>query len=164
MSNKIYDEEVVVTSPLDALLKKTMVNHLLIYNHCLNTLYKDPEIDFMTLKRIANSYIEEKNLAPVIGSAMFNELYYQFKKFRKNVRIRKQLTDIQYLTFTVGGFDNNNFTYKTDTKEIKLHGLEGSIQLEKPLPEMDGPSSIYVNLSYSNREDNYRLNVYKYVS
>ena len=162
MNNKVYDETVMVGEELDSQLKKTLVNHLLVYNYCLNVMYKQPDIDFQALKKLASSYVEEKQLSPVLTSAMFNELYYQFKKFRKNVRIKKQLTDIQYLTFAVGGYENNNFTYKEDTKELKIHGLNGSIEIEKPLPSLTGPGSVYVNLSYSNREDQYRLNVYKY--
>lgn len=162
MNNKVYDNEVEITGELDGSLKKVMLNHLLVYNYCLNLLYKDPEISFQNLKRLATNYIEEKQLTPVITSAMFNELYYQFKKFRKNVKIRKQLTDIQYLTFTVGGYENNNFVYNEDKQEIKLQGLEGKIQLKEPLPLLEDFNSVYVNLSYSNREDIYKLNVYKY--
>lgn len=162
MNNKVYDHPVEITEDLDTSLKKVMLNHLLVYNYCLDLLYKQPEVDFQTLKRLANAYIEEKGLSPVITSAMFNELYYQFKKFRKNVRIKKQLTDIQYLTFTVGGYENNNFIYHQDKKELSINGLEGKVQLTEPLPKLSGSGAVYVNLSYSNREDRYKLNVYKY--
>ena len=162
MTNKIYDEQIVVSGDLDKQLKKTLVNHLLVYNHCLNTLYTSPETDFQSLKRIATKYIESKALVPIISSAMFNELYYQYKKFRKNVRVRKLLTDIQYLTFTVANYNNSNFELSDDKAALKLIGMDGEVGLEKPLPEISGDKPIYVNISYSSRDNIYRLNVYSY--
>lgn len=161
MSKKVYDEQVEVAEELDVILKKTFVNHLLVYNYCLHCLYKDPEIPFHTLKKIATNYITEKNISPVIDSAVNNELYYQHKKFRKNIKILKQLTDIQYFTFTVGSYTNSIFTVSTCLTKIKIKGVDGDIVLSKPLPVLDEEvKTIYLNFSYSGNENAYRVNLY----
>lgn len=161
MSIKVYDEKVEVDESLDKVLKQTFVNHLLVYNHCLHCLYKDPEIPFHTLKKIATSHIAEKKISPVIDSAVNNELYYQHKKFRKNIKILKQLTDIQYFTFTVGSYTNSIFSVSSCLSKIQFKGIEGHIELLKPLPVLDDDvKTIYLNFSYSGNENSYRVNLY----
>lgn len=161
MSIKVYDEPVTVNQQVDLTLKRAFVNHLLVYNYCLHLLYKEPETPFHILKRYAATYIQDKKLSPIVESAMYNEIYYQFKKFRRNVKIQKHLNDIQYFTFTVGSYQNNNFTVNKEFTQIEIKGIPGIVQLEKPLPDLgEGNVLVYINLSYSNQENSYRLNIY----
>lgn len=162
MSIKIYDAPIKVTPELDGQLRKTLVNHLLIYNHCLEILYRKPETEYRHIKKLATTYVEEAGLSPVIWPAAHNELYYQYKKFRKNVRFRKLIKDTQYLTFLVAGYNNHNLQYNAQEQTLQIKELEGKILLEEPLPETDGSTPLYINISYGGLEGRYRLNVYKF--
>lgn len=161
MSKKIYDEEVKVDQDLDKSLKRAFLNSLLVYNHCLGLLYKNPELTFQALRRLATKYIEQQQLYPIITRAVYNEIYYQFKKFRKNVRVQKTLSNIQYFTFIINNYENVCFTVNESRTEINLIELPGSIMLDKPLPELTKDDvMVYVNLSFSTKDNAYRINMY----
>jgi len=68
MSKKIYDETITVDQDLDKALKRAFVNSLLIYNHCLSLLYKNPELSFHVLRRQAAKYIDETKTLPYCHS------------------------------------------------------------------------------------------------
>ena len=161
MASKIYDEKVIVDSDLDKSLKRAFLNNLLVYNHCLGLLYKNPELTFQALRRLATKYIEEQKLYPIITRAVYNEIYYQYKKFRKNVRVQKTLSNIQYFTFIINDYDNVCFTVNEDRTEINLIELPGTIKLEKPLPVLTKDDAmVYVNFSFSTKDNAYRINMY----
>lgn len=161
MTTKIYDEVVHVDESLDSLLKKAFVNNLLVYNYCLSVLYKNPEMSFQSLRKKAERYIDKENLYPIIKRALHNELYYQYKKFRLNVRSQKTLTSIQYLTFVINSYNNVCFTVNKDRTELNLIELPGTIKLNTPLPELNGETdTVYVNLSYGTKDNAYRINMY----
>lgn len=164
MSKKIYDEKVKVAPDLDKALKRAFVNNLLVYNHCLGLLYKNPELTFPALRRLASTYIDQQKLYPIITRAVYNEIYYQYKKFRRNVRVQKTLTNIQYFTFIINDYDNVCFTVNKDRTEINLIELPGAIMLDTPLPELTkNDVMVYVNLSFSTKDNEYRLNMYSSV-
>lgn len=161
MSRKIYDEEVEVDQDLDKNLKRAFVNSLLVYNHCLSLLYKNPELTFNTLRKKAVRYVEEQKLYPIITRAMYNEVYYQYKKFRRNVRVQKTLSNIQYFTFIINDYENVCFTVNKERTEINLIELPGAIKLKVPLPELtEDDKMIYVNLSFSTKDNAYRMSMF----
>jgi len=161
MSKKIYDETITVDQDLDKALKRAFVNSLLIYNHCLSLLYKNPELSFHVLRRQAAKYIDEQKLYPIVTRAVYNEIYYQYKKFRKNVRVQKTLSSIQYFTFIINDYENVCFTVNEDRTEINIIELPGTIKLNKALPELtEEDKMVYVNLSFSTKDNAYRMNLY----
>ncbi len=161
MNRKIYDEQVTVDQDLDAALKRAFVNNLLVYNHCLGLLYKNPDQSFPTLRKQATKYIDDQKLYPIVTRAVYNEIYYQYKKFRKNVRVQKTLSGIQYFTFIISDYENVCFTVNSDRTQINLIELPGIITAEKPLPELDEDCKmVYVNLSFSAKDNAYRINMY----
>ena len=159
-TNLLYSEYVKVTEDLDIALKKCFVNHLVIYNYGLNLLYHGPEMTFNNLKRSAITYIRQKNISPVLDLAIYNELYYQFKKFKRNIRVQKLVTAIQYFTFLLKGYQCKCLEISEDRSTITFIGLPGVMQLTTPLPELNEEDIIYLNLSYSNQEDRYKLSSY----
>lgn len=160
MTNKLYDSEVFVSDESKKILKRVFVNHLLIYNHSLGLLYKSPELRFEVLSKKVVDYIHERTIEPVLRTAVHNEIYYQYKKFRKNVRVQKQLTDLQYFTFTVGSYNNSSFTVNEERNIITLTGTGIELELEHTLPEEDGSRMLYFNISYSSMKDKFMLSVY----
>lgn len=160
MDNKIYSEYVEVSPELDKQLKKSLINHLVIYNYSLSQLHTNPEITFKNLMKSVHTYIDIRKMSPVILLALMNEIYYQFKKFKRNIRMQKLVTDIQYFTF-IGKIPNcNNLKIDLDKNTIKIDEFSGEISLTKPLPEVDKDLNVYYNISYSNTEDRYKLTIY----
>lgn len=161
MRNNLYNEDVEITPDLDVILKRCFVNHLLVYNQALSFLHKNDELTFKDLKKQIVKYIAEKKLAPVIEIALFNEIYYQYKKFKRNVKIQKLITDIQYFTFLCKGYTGRSLIVSDDRMKITFEGFAGEIQLKKELPVMAADDPVYVNLSFSNIENKYRMSIYK---
>ena len=161
MIKNIYNEYVVVTSDLDVTLKKCFMNHLVIYNHSLGILYNNSEMNFKSLMKSVSSYITEKSITPILQLPLMSELYYQYKKFKRNIRIQKLVTDIQYFTFLCNGYECKNLLFNKEKDRIQIQGFTGQIELSKPLPSISTDQAIYLNLSYSNIEDKYKLSVYK---
>ena len=159
--NNIYQADVAVQGTLDQYLRKCFLNHLIIYNHSLDILVKNPDIKFKDLKLKCYEFIEQKNIKEFIGSPLFNEVYYQYKKFKeKNIKSAKTLTGIHYITFLVNGYNNKCFS--KDGNKLLIHGVDGYIELEKDLPQIpDDKRMLYFNLSYSNQESKYELSVFK---
>lgn len=159
--NNIYQSDVIVEYKLDEYLRKCFLNHLVIYNHSLDILTKDPNIKFRDLKAKCYEFIGKKQIKEFISNPLFNELYYQYKKFtKKNIRTSKKLTGIHYVTFLVNGY--NNKCFKKDGNKLIIHGTEGWIELIKDLPVIsDDKSIMYFNLSYSDQKSNYQLSVFQ---
>ena len=159
-NNNLYKGEINVSTELDEFLRSCFLNHLVIYNYFLEVLNKNPEFSYKVLKEKCFEYIVEKNITQYLGSPLFNELYYLFKKFKKNNKSAKALTDIHYITFFVTGYNNKNFS--KDGNLIILKDAPGAITLLEELPEIDYTKGmIYFNISYSNNESKYRLSIYQ---
>lgn len=161
MTKNIYNEYVEVTSDLDIILKKCFMNHLVIYNHSLGLLYNNSELNFKSLMKSVSNYITDKSINPILQLPLMSELYYQYKKFKRNIRIQKLVTDIQYFTFLCNGYECKNLLFNKEKDRIQIQGFIGEIKLPKPLPSIPFEQSIYLNLSYSNIEDKYKLSVYR---
>lgn len=161
MRNNLYNEDVEITPDLDVVLKKCFVNHLLVYNQALSFLHKDEEMTFKNLKKEIIKYIAERKLSPIIEIALFNEIYYQYKKFKRNVKIQKLITDIQYFTFLCKGYSTRTLIVSDDRMSVKFDGFAGEIKLKKPLPVIGADDPLYVNLSFSNIENKYMISIYR---
>lgn len=161
MSKNIYNEYVIVTKDLDVSLKKCLMTHLVIYNFSLTLLYDNPEMTFKTLMKLITGYIEEKKIVSILELPLMNELYYQYKKFKKNIKIQKLVTDIQYFTFISKGYLCKNLVVSEDRQTIFINGFNGHIELDIPLPEINQNETVYINLSYSTNTDKYKISVYK---
>lgn len=159
MSKKIYETSVNISDEDKKVLKKVLLNHLLVYNYSLGLLYNNSEERFEKVSKLSSDFITEKDLL-VLKTAVHNELYYQFKKFKRNVKVQKNITDIQYVTFTVNSYENTSFTVAEDKMSITLTGPETVLNLEKELPDVDGLNMLYFNISYSSIEDRFILNIY----
>ena len=160
-TNKIiYDNYVQVDESLDKYLKKCFVNHLVVYNYCLRLLYEDPELSFRNMKKLATQYLNDKQITQVLDTALFNELYYQQKKFKFNIRVQKLITDIQYFTFLVKDYQCKNFSVSEDRKSLRFNDTNGVMTMDKELPQLPSDTLVYLNISYSNVEDKYKLNIY----
>lgn len=159
--NNLYQADVAVEERLDQYLRKCFLNHLIIYNHSLDILIKNPGIKFKDLKLKCYEFIEQKQITEFMGSPLFNELYYQYKKFtEKNIKAAKTLTGIHYITFLVNGYNNKCFS--KEGNKLVIHGVDGYIELEEDLPELpDDKKMLYFNLSYSNQESKYQLSVFQ---
>lgn len=157
----IYLSDIKITPDLDTYLKKCFLNHLVIYNYSLELLIKSPNIKLRDLKFKCHEFIKNKGIVEVISNPLFNELYYQYKKFKKkNIRTNKTLSGIQYITFLVSGYSNNCFVVKGNT--ILLNGIDGHIEVEKDLPELTKEdTALYFNISYSAQESKYQLSIFQ---
>jgi len=160
MSKNIYNEYVIVTDDLNKTLKKCFMNHLVVYNYSLGILYENPETVFNSLIKTVTRYIKDKKIEPIIFQPLTNEIYYQYKKFKRNIRVQKLITDIQYFTFLSNGNKCKNLLINNEEMYISINNFEGKILLDKPLPEILENSITYINLSYSNMEDRYKLSIY----
>lgn len=161
MKNNLYNEFVEITPDLDAVLKKCFVNHLLVYNQALSFLHDNEELTFKNLKKMIVKYIAERKLSPIIEIALFNEIYYQYKKFKRNVKIQKLITDIQYFTFLCKGYSTRSLIISDDRTTVKFDGFPGQIELKKELPTINEDEALYVNLSFSNIENKYMISIYR---
>ncbi len=159
--HNLYIADVTVDQKLDGYLRKCFLNHLVIYNHSLEILINDPGIKFKDLKLKCYEFIEQKNITEFMGSPLFNELYYQYKKFtEKNIKAAKTLTGIHYITFLVNGYNNKCFS--KEGNKLIINGTDGFIELDQDLPELpDDKKMLYFNLSYSNQESKYQLSVFQ---
>ena len=162
MSNKIYESIGSISdSNVDAKFKKCFTNHLVIYNESLEILQNSPEINFKSLTSKVYSYIRNNNITPYIKSALLNELYYQHKKFKRNIKIKKLLTDIQYLTFVSKDYTCKSIKFDLVNNCLVIPSVECDISLEDKLPELNSNELIYINISYSNINDKYKVTIYK---
>ena len=160
MTNKIYDGELFVEEEDKKVLKRIFVNHLLIYNYSLGLLYDNPELRFEVLSRKVVDHIKQENVSPILRAAVHNEIYYQYKKFRRNVKVQKQLTDLQYFTFTVTSYNNTSFTMNKELDKINILGVDLEMELESQLPELGSIKMLYFNISYSSMIDKFMLSVH----
>ena len=162
MSKNIYVEYVEVTDDLSAILKKCFINHLVLYNYALTIRYENEDITFKNLKKKVVQHAKEANISPIIDSALYNDIYYLCRKFRRNIKIQKLVTDIQYFTFLCKGYSssNNKFTIQPNRREIVFDQFPGKITLPSELPYVREDELLYLNLSYSGVEQRYMLSIH----
>lgn len=161
MRNNIYNHDVDISPDLDTILKKCFVNHLLVYNQALTFLHRDGELTFKSLKKEIVKYIAERKLSLIIEIALYNEIYYQYKKFKRNVKIQKLITDIQYFTFLCKGYTARSLIVSDDRMSVKFEGFPGEITLKEQLPVIAEEEMVYLNLSFSNIENKYMISIYR---
>lgn len=159
MSSNVYDEYVEVPESLSEVLLRTFVNHLNVYNYSLSILHKNNEISFKDLRKLIKSYLEINQVKPVLAIALFNELFYQYKKFKKFSRAQKRVSDIQYFTFLVTNDKAKEIVISQDRLSITFVTAGESITLPKPLPPI-GNVPVYLNISYSNNEERYKVSLH----
>ena len=116
---------------------------------------------FKNLKKEITKYIAERKLTPIIEIALLNEIYYQYKKFKRNVKIQKLITDIQYFTFLCKGYTTRSLIVSEDQTTVTFDGFPGEIKLKKALPDITNEDTLYVNLSFSNIENKYKISIYR---
>ncbi len=161
MKNKVYSRYMAVPDELDKKLKKVFMNHLVVYNYCLSALCDNPMMTFKDLKKHATQYVEAKQISPVFDLALYNELYYQYNKFKSNIRVQKLVTDIQYFTFLLKGYECKNVHISSDRARIEFSDVDGGVDLDEPLPELSSQDLTYLNISYSNQENRYKLSLHQ---
>lgn len=147
---------------LNEYLRKCFLNHLVIYNYSLEILINNPDIRFKDLKLKCYEFIRKKNIKEFIRSPLFNEIYYQYKKFKeRNIKSYKALTGIHYITFLVNSY--NNKCFRKEGNKLIINGTDGYIELNEDLPELTNEDKmIYFNLSYSNKESKYQLSIFNF--
>lgn len=162
MSKNIYVEYIEVTDDLDAILKKCFINHLVLYNYALSVRYDNEDITFKNLKKKVMQHAKESNIRPIMDAALYNDIYYLCRKFSKNIKIQKLVTDIQYFTFLCKGYGsgNNKFTISDNRREIVFDLFPGKIVLPTELPYVRDDELLYFNLSYSGVEQRYMLSIH----
>lgn len=163
MKNNIFNSELIVSDELDAKLKKCFIKHLVIYNYSIELMYKYPSITFKQLKSLIQKYIIDNEIVDYIGNPLYNEIYYQFKKFNKNIKSQKLVSDIHYFTFLVNGYNNKSFTIEkvNNITILTIKDFDGYITLNKELPKEYENSLLYFNISYSSFENKYLLSVFE---
>lgn len=158
--SKIYDEYVHVSKDMDETLKRCLVNHMLVYNYSLQKLYDNPEVTFKSVLKDTINHTNFKGIAPIIHIALMNELYYQYKKFKRNIRVQKLITDLHYFTFISIGYASKNLEVNADRTVVKIKDVPGELICDEPLPRIEDDTLIYFNISYSNAEDRYKVSIH----
>ena len=160
MPEKIYDEQIVPDEAGAKALKSYMNTHLVYLNEALDTLKAQPHLSLRDLKTIVREKIWKDNPEYVLTDVVYNELYYMYKKFVRRCKRVKLLTDIQYMTFIVQGLNGKGVCYTPGSFRLRLPGRSGTVTLLKPLPQWQEGSMLFLNLSYSGLEDQFRLSVF----
>lgn len=161
-SLKIYNEVATPKEGLDAILKKCLLTHLSIYNYSLEILKQQPGIPYASLREKVFQHIEANQILNLHIQAVQNELYYQYKKFKRGGCSQKLLSSIQYFTFLVKGFHNGLIQLDPTRTQLSFAGHQGYLELAKPLPLLETPDQpLYLNLSYSAMENQFVLSVFE---
>lgn len=152
----VYEAAVEVDNEFDINIKNCFVQHLTLYNFALGLSFDNPEIGFKEKKKLVIEYIEKNGIKDIAKEALFNELYYQHKKFNGNNRGQKRLIDIQYLTFLDTGYYVNH-----ENKTMTIRGIQGKINIIVPLDKnIISMTGKYVNFSYSSNTNKYMLKIF----
>ncbi|EKD89663.1 MAG: hypothetical protein ACD_33C00014G0005 [uncultured bacterium] len=154
----IYENEVIVDETFNKNIKECFINHLNIYNHALEISFNNPAMGFKEKRKLVNDYINNKNFNNIVIEAVYMELYYQHKKFIKNIKSQKLLTSIQYLTFI-----NKGLIFDFINNTVKIKNIDGIIKLEKPITKEMLEGDRYINFSYSGSDNKYLLKIVKTV-
>lgn len=162
MKGKIWEGKVTASEEEIKIVKRILINHVLLYNYNLRLYNKDPYQRLESITSKTFKYAKVKCISPIIEPAIHNELYYQYKKLRKNVKLQKQFTDVQYITLVSRELDNTMFSLNKEGTEFVIKSNDLVFHLEEPAI-IDNPekSLLYFNLSYSPSEESFRLNIHK---
>lgn len=159
LNSNIYSETVTVDPGLSETLKRCFINHIVICNYALELMAKDTELSCKALQKEVAAYVEENNISPVLKKPLYNEVYYQHKKYRNNITTPKRVTNVQYFTYITNGISEKEIAFDNVNNRLNITECEGFIYLEKPLPPLQEGVDIYVNLSYSAQKDSFRLTI-----
>lgn len=173
-SPKIYNRALEIDEVSKNQIKEVLINHLVLYNWSLDwmrkemsrtnyglsrSMFAEPRVSFDRLKKKVIEYANQARLLH-IEFALTNELYYLHKKFRKNTRSRKEISDIQYLTFTVSKNRMSGLRLSEDRLTMSIDDTDISFTLNEPFPEITDQGFLYVNISYSNIGDSFNLSIH----
>lgn len=159
MGLKLYDEYVEVNGELRDYLKDVMSNHVHIYNLGLNLLKNNPNLTFDQLKKQVRELIAEGSYQVYIEPILFNEMYYLFKRFKKNEATKKKVSGVGYLSFHTTRYTNELFVHNSFVDEFTMRNKEGCIKLPKALPKLQH-GKVYLNLSYGGDTEKFKLSVF----
>lgn len=65
------------------------------------------------------------------------------------------------MTFITKGYKCKDIKMSEDKKKLSIRKLDGYILLEKELPIVSEKTIMYMNISYSNIEDKYKLSIFE---
>ena len=154
----VYTSDLLCEDQFFEDLKLVMYNHLLIYNHILD-LTRSNSIDLSShaeqLKKV-KEFINTFEVKKYVASALWNELYYMKRKFLKDRKNEKQLTDIQYLTFRRG---NKDLIIKGNT--LTIDKISGIAMLPEDTNLELFNTAMFINISYSNNENRIKVKAFK---
>lgn len=161
-TRKIYNHPVIPMEGLDPLLKKCFLTHLTIYNYSLELLKDNPQMSFQEIRERVFRYVEDNKIQHLHIQIVQNEIYYQYKKFRRNTSSQKLLSSIQYFTLIVKGFNNGIVTLDDSRTKLRFVDREGYLLLPEPLPDIScADTMVYLNLSYSSMENQFVLSIFE---
>jgi hypothetical protein len=161
MHKKIYNATVQVAGGLEAVLKKCFLTHLTIYNYSLEQLKEHPRVTYQELRESVFQYVEKNQIPHLHIQIVQNEIYYQYKKFKKSNSGQKLLSSIQYFTLIVKDFNNGIIQLDESRTQLRFTDRDGYLLLPEPLPVVTGGNTtLYLNLSYSAMENQFQLSVF----
>ena len=162
MNKKIYTAIVQAQEGLDALLKKCFLTHLTIYNYSLQLLKDHPEMTYQELRENVFQYVANNHIQHLHIQIVQNEIYYQYKKFKKSNSGQKLLSSIQYFTLILKDFNNGIITLDETRTKLTFNDRPGYLLLPTPLPlTKTGEVVLYLNLSYSSMENQFQLSIFE---
>lgn len=164
MNKKIYSATVQAMGGLDAILKKCFLTHLTIYNYSLEQLKEHPQMTYHELREKVFQYVQANQTPHLHIQIVQNEIYYQYKKFRKSNSGQKLLSSIQYFTLIVKDYNNGIIDLDESRTQLRFTAQPGYLQLATALPELNQyGGTLYLNLSYSAMENQFQLSVFEQI-
>ena len=162
MNKKIYNATVQAKDGLEAILKKCFLTHLTIYNYSLEQLKDHPDMTYQDLRERVFQYVETNQIQHLHIQIVQNEIYYQYKKFKKSNSGQKLLSSIQYFTLILKDFNNGIIQLDESRTKLSFNDRVGHLLLSEPLPVITTPECVlYLNLSYSSMENQFQLSVFE---
>lgn len=162
-TNKLYSATVVPKDGLGDTLKRLSLSHLTIYNHALEILRARPDIWQHDLQTQVVAFVEINNIPCLNMHAVRNELYYLYKKFRKQRTSQKHVTSIQYFTLILRNLKTGFAVLDETRTKLKFAGHDGYLELPAPMEEIHHTGKVfYMNLSYSTTADQFVLSLFEY--
>ena len=99
MSTRIFHQEVKVPESVDTYLRNTFAIHTALRNFVAKVLIKQPDILFKEVKALVRQYAKDNDLTVSMTSPIYNELYYQYKRFQcERTHVHKEGKNIQYIS------------------------------------------------------------------
>lgn len=162
MSKKevIAAREITFNDDIKKIIKEALRNHVILYNHSLELLNKNPQLELKELKKQVFAYAKEKNYYPIIKDSLSIELYYLYKKFKRNIKHQKLITDIQYLTFILLKLTKKLIKITVDKEKNVKFSLANFLTDEEVNMLNEDDNEKFFNISYSPESDKFMLSVF----